>query len=115
MGATMSKSREIDIPSDKDELVTELESLKKQVYKLQMEIDILNTAAEIIKKDPGIDLQKITNKEKTILIDALRMKYHLNELFATTGIAKSSYLYQKKALSQPDQIFCLTGKGKIHI
>ena len=90
----MSKSREIDIPSDKDELVTELESLKKQVYKLQMEIDILNKAAEIIKKDPGIDRQKMTNKEKAILIDALRMKYHLNELLAATGIAKSSYFYE---------------------
>ncbi len=60
--------------------MTEVYSLKKQIYRQQMELDILNKAAEIIKKDQGIDPRKLANKEKTSLIDALRMKYPLNEL-----------------------------------
>jgi hypothetical protein len=35
-----------------------------------MELDILKKAAEIIKKDPGIDHRKLANKEKASLIDA---------------------------------------------
>ena len=40
-----------------------------------MQKDILEKAAEIIKKDRGINLKNLTNKEKAILIDALRKKY----------------------------------------
>ena len=80
----------------------ELESLKRQVYRLQLELDILQKAAEVVKKDRGIDLRKMTNREKTIVIDALREKYPLNELLAVVAISKSSYFYQKKALSRPD-------------
>src|SRR5690554_4663464 len=65
-------SKKPDLPDDKDELQAELESLKKQVHKLKLEIDILTKAAEIIKKDLGIDRQNLTNKEKTMVIDALR-------------------------------------------
>ena len=66
------RSKKPDLPDDKDELQAELESLKKQVHKLKLEIDILTKAAEIIKKDLGIDRQNLTNKEKTMVIDALR-------------------------------------------
>jgi len=45
----------------------------------------------------------MTNREKTIVIDALREKYPLNELLAVVAISKSSYFYQKKALSRPDK------------
>ena len=45
----------------------------------------------------------MTNKEKAIVIDALRAKYSLNELLAATGIPKSSYFYQRKTLSRPDK------------
>ena len=81
----------------------ELESLKRQVYRLQLELDILQKAAEVVKKDRGIDLQKMTNREKTMVIDALREKYPLNELLALVAISKSTYFYQKKALSRPDK------------
>src|SRR5690554_8206048 len=85
----------------------ELESLKRQVYRLQLELDILQKAAEVVKKDQGIDLRKMTNREKTIVIDALREKYPLNELLAVVAISKSSYFYQKKALSRPDKYVSL--------
>src|SRR5688572_108922 len=104
------RSKKPGLPDDKDELQAELESLQKQVHKLKLEIDILTKAAEIIKKDLGIDRQNLTNKEKTMVIDALKTKYQLDELLETTGMAKSSYFYQRKAQTQPDKYLALRTK-----
>lgn len=98
---------------DKDALLAEIESLKKQIYRQQMELDVLNKAVEIIKKGPGIDPRKLANKEKTSLIDALGKKYPLNELLDLTGLCKSSYYYQKVALSRPDKYAALRSQVKI--
>jgi len=106
----MVHSKKPNLPDDKDELQAELESLRKQVHKLQLEIDILTKAAEIIKKDLGIDRQNLTNKEKTMVIDALRTRYQLDELLEATGMAKSSYFYQRKVQTQPDKYFTLRSK-----
>ena len=102
-GSHMESVSKSALPNDKDKLMAELESLKKQVHNLQLEIDILNKAAEELKKGQGIGPQEMTNKEKAIVIDALRAKYSLNELLAATGIPKSSYFYQRKTLSRPDK------------
>jgi len=91
------------LSDDKDALLTEIELLKKEIYRKQMELDILKKASEIIKKDPGINPSKLMNKEKASLIDALRTKYPLNELLRMTSISKSSYFYQKEAQTQPDK------------
>jgi putative transposase len=108
--AAMNQGTIEALPNDKDELIAQLESLKKQVYRLQLEIDILNKAAEVIKKDQGIDLQEMTNREKVIVVDALRRAYPLSELLDAIGIAKSSYFYQKKALCRPDKYNALREK-----
>ncbi|TYC86195.1 IS3 family transposase [Acetobacterium wieringae] len=100
---TMKKLNQTKTSDDRNELLSEVEALKKELYKKQMEIDILNKAAEIIKKDKGINLQRMTNCEKTELIDALRIKYPLYELLKMTGIPKSSYFYQKKIQEQPEK------------
>jgi len=91
------------LSDDKDALLKEIELLKKEIYRKQMELDILKKASEIIKKDPGINPTKLMNKEKASLIDALRTKYPLNELLRMTSISKSSYFYQKEAQTQPDK------------
>lgn len=104
-----SSRDEVDLLS-KDELFDEkaalekqVADLKKEVHSLQIERDVLKTAAEIIKKDQGIRLQTLTNREKAIVIDALRDKYSLNELLVELQMAKSSYCYQKNAMQKPDQ------------
>ena len=102
-GTSLQSSRKISLPNDKDELTTELESLKKQVYNLQMEIDILNKVSEELKKGLGIDQENLTNREKTIVIDALRSKYSLNHLLSAIGLARSSYFYQRATLSRSDK------------
>lgn len=109
---TMRKPKESPLLCDRDALLAEFEALEKQVYRKQMELDILNKAAEIIKKDQGINPQKLTNKEKVSLIDALRMDYQLNDLLRMTGMPKSSYFYHKESQLRPDKYATLRTEVK---
>ena len=99
----MKRFTRSSLPDDKEALEEMLADLKGQVYRQQMELDILNKAAEILKKDQGVDWKGLTNKEKHHLIDALRMTYPLNDLLAMIEMPKSSYFYQKEAQSKPDK------------
>ena len=108
----MSETNKPKLPDDKDVLLTEVDSLKKQIYQQQMELDILNKAVEIIKKGQGIDPRKLTNREKASLIDALRKKYPLNELLEMTGMRRSSYYYQIEAWARPDKYSTLRAEVK---
>ena len=56
---------------------------------------------EIVKKDPGVDLKSMTNKEKVILVDALRNEYPLKELLNCLEMARSSYFYICKIALMP--------------
>lgn len=86
-----------------EQLQSEAEELQHQVYRLRLEKDVLEKAAEIIKKDEGVSLEKLTNREKAIVIGALRNKYKLHELLEIFHMAKSSYCYQQAALAAPDK------------
>ena len=77
-----------------------------------METDILNRAAEELKKGLGIGHEELNNREKTIVIDALRDKYPLNALLLATGLANSSYFCQKQALQRIDKYSTLRTKVK---
>lgn len=83
--------------------VTELEKekcgLSLQVIELRKERDIYEKAAEIIKKDRGINIKTLANREKAIIINALRRKYSLKELIEILDMAKSSYFYQEVAIN----------------
>ncbi len=96
-----------DLQDEIHKLTKEAEQLKKQVFQLQLERNILEKAAEIIKKGQGISLEKLTNREKAELIDALRDKYRLQILLKSLNISKSSYFYQANALKRPDKYYDL--------
>lgn len=81
--------------SEIDSLKEEISKLQKDIYQLRMEKDILEKAAELIKKDQGIDINALTNKEKAIIINALRNHYPLKTLLKIMSISKSSYYYQR--------------------
>lgn len=83
-----------DLKDEVEQLRQEAEILKKQVYRLQLEKDVLEKSAEIIKKEPGIDYNSLSNREKAIVIIALRDQYQLKELLDIVHMAKSSYCYQ---------------------
>lgn len=84
-------------------LKVEVEDLKKQIYQLKMEKEILERTAELIKKDQGINPLNLQNKEKAILIDALCASYPLTILLDRLNLAKSSYFYHKNQLILPDK------------
>ncbi len=92
-----------NLPNDKESLELEVKRLKEQIRKLELEKDILEKTADIIKKDPGINPEKLTNKEKTEVIDALKNKYKLKELLCFLKLSKSSYFYQKARLLKDDK------------
>lgn len=92
-----------DLPDDKNHLLSEIENLKEQIRRLQLEKDILEAASELIKKDPGVDPNQLSNREKTTLIGALKNKYSLKSLLERLGLSRSSYYYQLWALGLEDK------------
>ena len=99
----MKQADKSSLPDDKDALMAELSNLKDQIYRQQMELDILKKASEIIKKGQGVDQKDLTNREKSNLIDALRTTYPLNNLLDMINMSKSSYFYQRSATSKGDK------------
>lgn len=95
------------------ELEKQCEEQDKKNYQKQLEYDVLSKAAEILKKDKGISLEKLTNREKAIVIDALRERYRLKELLSILHIAKSSYCYQENALKEEDKYSAIRSKLRV--
>lgn len=56
--------------------VEDINQLKAQMFDMQMEIDILKETINVLKKDPGIDQTALTNREKAVIIDALKISIH---------------------------------------
>jgi transposase InsO family protein/transposase-like protein len=98
-----SSKSEALLTDEKQSLAKQVEELKVEVHRLQMERDILEKAGELLKKDQGINLESLTNREKVTLIDALRDRYRLKMLLEILHIAKSSYCYQRRVLRGPDK------------
>lgn len=73
------------------------------MHQLKLQKDVLVKTAEILKKDEGVNPNSLSNREKTIVIDALRKQYKLKDLLTSFGLSKSSYFYQKESLSKPDK------------
>lgn len=96
-----------ELLTEKEALEKRLNELQKDVYHLQMQKDILEKAGEILKKDRGINLNELSNREKAVLIDAVRNKYRLKELLIELKISKSSYCYRESSLQKPDKYILL--------
>ncbi len=88
---------------ERDELREEIARLNQEIQRQQMELDILKQAKEITKKDPGISVSTLTNREKTKIVDALRETYPLAELLSVLALARSSYFYHRAALRSGDK------------
>ena len=81
----------------------EIKQLKEQMQEMQLEIDILKETINVLKKDLGIDQSALSNREKAVIIDALKNRYSLPLLLKKMYISKSSYYYQERALNQDDK------------
>lgn len=103
--ATASMKRQKDPPpnSERADLEQQLETLRRDIRRLQIEQDLLKKANELLKKDLGIDQHLLTNREKTQLVDALRPNYALAELLREVGLPRSSYFYHRARLAVADK------------
>lgn len=101
--ASMTRRRDLPPTASREELERELEALRRDVLRLQLEHDLLKKANELVKKDLGIDLRLLANREKTLLVDALRQTYALPELLARLEFARSSYFYHRSLLCLDDR------------
>lgn len=81
----------------------DISELQEQIKQLQMEVDVLKEALNLLKKDPGINITKLKNHEKAVVIDAGEDKYPLHQLLKCLCMAKSSYYYQKSVMKQSDK------------
>ena len=81
----------------------EIDELKAQLADMQMEIDILKETIDVLKKDPGVDQAALSNREKAVIIGALKDKYSLPVLLSKLGMARSSYFYQVKVMQKEDK------------
>lgn len=78
----------------------ELAKAKKEYEDLQLENAVLKEAAKVLKKGVGVDLEFLANREKAIVIDALRSKFPLKVLLGYLKMAKSCYYYQKSIMGK---------------
>ena len=89
--ASMKRQNDSKPVPEQTELQRQVESLQRDIRRLQLEHDLLKKANEVLKKGLGVDRPLLSNREKTVLVDALRKTYTLSELFAELGFARSCY------------------------
>ena len=101
--APMKHQQDAPANSDPAELEQQLETLQRDIRRLQLEKDVLKKANELLKKELGIDRQHLTNREKTQLVDVLRATHTLTELLCEVDLPRSSYFYHRARLAVADK------------
>jgi putative transposase len=81
----------------------DIEQIQAQMKDMQLEIDLLKETINVLKKDPGIDQTALKNREKAVIVDALKNRYSLPILLKLLAFSRSSYYYQKAVFRQKDK------------
>ena len=68
------------------------EASRRRVEEPELENALMREAVEVAEKDPGADLRRLSNREKTLLIDRLRPAYSPGSMACLPGIAPSGHL-----------------------
>jgi transposase-like protein len=58
-----------ELPEGKPSSTKDIEQLKAQIQDMQLEIDILKETLDVLKKDPGVDMTALKNREKAVIVD----------------------------------------------
>ena len=85
------------------ELLQQVEALQLDIRRLRLEHDILKKANERLKKDLGVGSHLLSNRDKVMLVKALKDTYSLIELLTELGFARSSYFYHRAKLFGSDK------------
>lgn len=91
--ASMKRQNDPAPAPERGELEQQIESLRRDIRQLQLEHDILKKANELLKKGLGVDPQLLSNREKTMLVDALRQTYALPYLSGKPSAKRPRSLY----------------------
>ena len=70
----------------------DVEALHRRVEELELENAVMREVVEVAEKDPGADLRRLSNREKTLPVDRLRPEYSPGSMARLPGIAPSSHL-----------------------
>jgi putative transposase len=81
----------------------DIQELKKQVRRLQFELDVMKEIVHVIKKGLGVNPNPLSNKEKTVVVDALKDRYSQSQLLNYTAFPRSSYYYGLAKQQQADK------------
>lgn len=101
--ASMKQDKKSPSEADRDDMARQVEALRRDLRDLQLEHDLLKKANELLKKDLGVDLQLLSNREKTTLVDALREEYVLRALLDRLKLPRSSYFYHRSPVRIADK------------
>lgn len=88
---------------DQVEVKRQIEMLQSELRQFQLERDLLKTTNEVLEKGLCVDPKKLSNREKTLLVEAHKEQYPLSELFGQLGLPRSSYFYHKARLQADDK------------
>lgn len=96
-----------EVSLDIKNLPDDPEELKRIIRDMQFEIDVTQAVIDIVKKDPGVDPKTLPNRQKAMLVDALRKKnplYSISFLTSSLALAPASFYYHKKRMGKdPDE------------
>ncbi len=70
-----------------------------------MKVDVMTEVFEILKKGQGTDtdIEALSNKEKFLIISALKKKYSILSLLKHLSMSKSSYYYVEQTNKKEDK------------
>ena len=71
----------------------DVEALRRRVEELESGNALMREVVEVVKKDPGADLRRLSNREKTMPVDRPGPRYSLRSMACLLRIAPSSYHY----------------------
>jgi len=79
--------------------------IQEENEQLRLEVEILKETVKVLKKEPGVGSEELSNREKAVIVDALRKKTHrsLPMLLKILNLPHSSYYYAKTAADRPDR------------
>lgn len=80
-----------------------IEELQKKIDRLELKVAIFEEVINVLKKDPGVNLKNLKNREKAVIVDALRNRFPLPLILEELGFAKSSYYYWAAAFKRADK------------
>jgi transposase InsO family protein/transposase-like protein len=83
----------------------ERKQLVNEREQVAMERDVLAKTIELIKKDPGVNPEAMSNLEKVVIVDAMGDRYSRPTLFRHLCLSKSSYYYARAAIMVQDKYY----------